>query len=162
MLEYYGRIKQDELEVIANLSIDGLMNFIDKLVRKYYLSYVNNDADKCESILKFIKDIVYMNSDYVDLLYEFVNYSMLNNANLIITSLFDNDIRLYPFYKVELESFDGFNGLSQSIRRSLNMKIDKVDKINIRNLHNLCSNDKNLNSEIREIADALYDSFNDK
>ena len=162
MVESLNRINQDKLEVISNLSIDGVMNLIDNMVRKYYLAYVDNDVDKCKSTLKFIHDIVYMFEDDVDLLEQYVNYSMLNNANFIITTLFERDMELNPFVEVNVASTDGFNDLSQSIRNSLKMKIDKVDKLNIKNLHDLCSSDGTVSAEIVELVDELYSSFNKK
>ena len=160
MVESFNKINQDKLDVVADLSIDGVMNLIDNMVKKYYLAYVDNDVDKCKSALTFIHDVVYMFEDDVDLLEQYVNYSMLNNANFIVATLFEREMELNPFVEVEVQSSDGFNGLAHAIRSSLNMKIDKVDKVNIMNLHQMCKDDPTINAEIVEIVDALYDSFN--
>ena len=162
MVESLNKINQDKLEIIANLSIDGVMNLIDNMVKKYYLAYVGNDADKCKSTLTFIHDIVYMFEDDVDLLEQYVNYSMLNNANFIVATLFERDMELNPFVEVEVQSSDGFNGLANAIKNSLNMKIDNIDKVNIKNLHQMCKDDPTMNAEIMELVDALYSSFNKK
>lgn len=162
MVESLNKINQDKLEIIANLSIDGVMNLIDNMVKKYYLAYVDNNADKCKSTLTFIHDIVYMFEDDVDLLEQYVNYSMLNNANFIVATLFERDMELNPFVEVEVQSSDGFNGLANAIKNSLNVKIDKVDKVNIKNLHDLCASDGTVSAEIVELVDALYSSFNKK
>lgn len=162
MVESLNRINQDKLEVIANLSINGVMNLIDNVVKKYYLAYVDNDIAKCKSTLMFINDVVYMFEDDVDLLEQYVNYSMLKNANSIVATLFERDVKLNPFVEVDVASTGAFKNLSQSIRDSLKVKIDKVDKLNIKNLHDLCSSDETVNAEIVELVDALYYSFNKK
>ena len=162
MVESLNRINQDKLEVIANLSINGVMNLIDNVVKKYYLAYVDNDVTKCKSTLMFINDVVYMFEDDVDLLEQYVNYSMLKNANSIVATLFERDVKLNPFVEVDVASTGAFKNLSQSIRDSLKVKIDKVDKLNIKNLHDLCSSDETVNTEIVELVDALYNSFNTK
>lgn len=162
MVESLNRINQDKLEVIANLSINGVMNLIDNVVKKYYLAYVDNDIAKCKSTLMFINDVVYMFEDDVDLLEQYVNYCMLKNANSIVATLFERDVKLNPFVEVDVASTGAFKNLSQSIRDSLKVKIDKVDKLNIKNLHDLCSSDETVNAEIVELVDALYYSFNKK
>lgn len=161
-MESLKSINQDKLEVIANLSIKGVMNLIDNIVKKYYLAYINNDADKCKSTLSFIHDIVYMFEDDVDLLEQYVNYCMLNNANFIVATLFERDIELNPFVEVEVQSNDGFNGLKHAIRDSLNMKIDNVDKVNIKYLHDRCVVGGTIDEDILDSVTALYDSFNSK
>ena len=162
MVESLNKINQDKLEIIANLSITGVMNLIDNMVKKYYLAYVDNDADKCKSTFAFIHDVVYMFEDDVDLLEQYVNYSMLNNANFIVATLFERDMELNPFVEVEVQSSDGFNGLANAIKNSLNLKIDNIDKVNIKNLHQMCNDDPTINAEIMELVDALYSSFNKK
>lgn len=162
MVESLKTINQDKLEIIANLSTDGVMNLIDNIVKKYYLAYVENDLDKCNSTLMFIHDVVYMFEDDVDLLEQYVNCSMLKNANIIIGALFERDVDLNPFVEVSVESHDGFNGLAESIRNSLQMKIDKVDKVNIKNLHDMCVVGGTIDEDLVDIVNALYDSFNRK
>ena len=162
MVENYNKINQDKLEMIANLSINGVMNLIDNIVKKYYLAYVDNDVAKYNSTLNFINDVVYMFEDDVDLLEQYVNYSMLKNANFIVATLFERDMKLNPFVEVDVASTGAFKDLSQSIRDSLKVKIDKVDKVNIKNLHGLCASDESVSAEIVELVDALYYSFNKK
>lgn len=161
-MENFNQIKQDELNVIANLSEDGLMHMLDKLSKKYYKAFMDNDVAKCKSTIAFINDIVYMFEDDMMYLPQYINSCMLKNANFILKTIYKSDYDLEYFDEVEVESLVGLNSLSSSIRRSLKMKIDNVDKVNIKNLHDMCVVGETVDENMVELVNALYDSFNSK
>ena len=159
-MDNFNQIKQDELNVIANLSEDGLMHMLDKLSKKYYKAFMDNDVDKCKSTIAFIHDIVFMFEDDVNYLPQYINSCMLKNANFILKTIYKSDYDLEFYDEVEVESLVGLNSLSSSIRRSLKMKIDKVDKVNLKNLHDMCVVGEIVDENMVELVNALYDSFN--
>ena len=161
-MDNFNQIKQDELNVIANLSEDGLMHMLDKLSKKYYKAFMDNDVDKCKSTIAFIHDIVFMFEDDVNYLPQYINSCMLKNANFILKTIYKSDYDLEFYDEVEVESLVGLNSLSSSIRRSLKMKIDKVDKVNLKNLHDMCVVGETVDENMVELVNALYDSFNSK
>lgn len=160
-MESYEKLNQQKLEVIAKLSKPGLMQYIDKLSRKYYNAFINGDAESCNATLKDLEDIVYMFDDEMDNLHYYVNYSLLKHANIIIKTLYKTNHELDCF-EVDMDSINKFGNLSQSIRRSLLLKIENVDKVNIKHLHEMCVVGGTIDENMVEIVNALYYSFNSK
>ena len=161
-MESLKNIDNEKLEIISKWNKNELMVFIDKLTKRYYKAYVDNDVDKCKSTIAFIQDIVFMFEDDMVYLPQYINSCMLKNANFILRTIYKSDYDLEYYDEVEVESLVGLNNLSSSIRRSLKMKIDKVDKVNLKNLHDMCVVGETVDENMVELVNALYDSFNSK
>lgn len=134
------------------------MLLIDRLAKKYYSDYVDGNDAKCKSTIKFIEDIVFMFEDDMDFLHQYINFSFLKHANIVIKTLYKHD-DVFNGFDFEVETINPSYSLSASIRNSFKVKIDKFDKINIKHLHDIVANDENIDDNVVELVNALYDSF---
>lgn len=158
-MDSYKRLEQEKLQIIADLSDDGVAKLIDSTIKKYYQAYIDGDKSKFNNAWFTLKEVIVMFEDEYHGLYEYINHCMCKYANLVIESGFKRDFELYAPFGVEFKSNANFNNLSASIKRSIAVKIDSVDRINIKNLHDLVSSDESVNEDIVELVNALYDSF---
>lgn len=157
-----NNIDNVKLDYIGTLSETGLEQLLDGLIKKYYQAYVDGDAEKMELTLSFIEDIDLILEDKLYSFDSFVNYCMLCNANIIIKTLFKNDIDLKPYHDASISKENAFDNLIKAFNNSKYSFIHGVDRINIKNLHQMCKEDPTINAEIMAIVDALHDSFIDK
>lgn len=157
-MESLNKLNNEKLELISKFNENELMLLIDGLAKKYYSDYVDGNISKCKSTIRFIEDIIFMFEDDMDFLHQYINYSFLKHANLIIKTLYKND-DVFNGYDLKLESINPTFSLSASIRNSFKVKIDKFDKVNIKNLHDIVANDETIDDNVVELVNALYDSF---
>lgn len=158
-MESLKNINQEKLEIISKFNEKELMLLINNLSKKYYSHYVDGDIDKCKSTIAFIEDVVFMFEDDMKFIYEFVNYSLLKHANIVIKTLYRNNDYDLECYDVDIEKVNPMYSLNASIRNSMKLKIDNVDKVNIKNLHDIVANDESIDDNVVVLVNALYDSF---
>ena len=125
-MESLKNINQEKLEIISKFNEKELMLLINNLSKKYYSHYVDGDIDKCKSTIAFIEDVVFMFEDDMKFIYEFVNYSLLKHANIVIKTLYRNNDYDLECYDVDIEKVNPMYSLNASIRNSMKLKIDNV------------------------------------
>lgn len=157
-MESLNKLNNEKLELISKFNEKELMLLIDRLAKKYYSDYLDGNDAKCKSTIGFIEDIVFMFEDDMDFLHQYINFSFLKHANIVIKTLYKNG-DIFNGFDLEVESIDPTFSLSASIRNSFKVKIDKFDKVNIKHLHDIVVNDENMDDNVVELVNALYDSF---
>lgn len=153
-------LNQEKLQIIANLSEDGVAMLIDGTVRKYYHAYVSNDETNFANAWNSLKEIIFMFQDEYPNIYAYINYCMVLYSNLIVKNSFKRDFELKAPFDVDFSNdANAWNGLATMIKNSMATRIDGVDKANLRNLKSMCVAGATVDEDMVELVDALCDSF---
>lgn len=158
-MESLNKINQEKLQVIANLSEDGVAKLIDRTIKKYFHAYVSGDELKFNKTWNSLKEIIMMFEDDYMTIYEYINYCMCKYSNLIVENTFKRDFELYAPFEIELQNDMNANTFSASIKRSLDLRIGGADKVNLRNLKEVCVVGAIIDEDMVEIVNALCESF---
>ena len=158
-MESLNKLNQEKLQVIANLSEDGVAKLIDRTVSKYFQAYVSGDELKFNKTWNSLKEIIVMFEDDYITIYDYINYCMCKYAYLIVENTFKRDFELYAPFEVEFQDDMNANSLSASIKRSLDLRIGRDDKVNLRNLKSVCVVGATVDEDMVEIVNALCESF---
>lgn len=92
-------IEKESKKLICELDSDETKNYLNKLIRKYYLCYINNDFHGMDSIKNKINEVMVIYSNDDDLKHYF-NYCLCVNSNIIIKSILKKDGDLLDPYNV--------------------------------------------------------------
>lgn len=157
-MESLNKLNNEKLDVISKFNEQELMVLIDSLSKKYYSDYIDGNINKCKSTIALMNDVIFMFEDDMKFLHQYINFSFLKHANFIIKTIYKHD-DVFNGFEMDVESINPTYSLSASIRKSFKVKIDKVDKVNIKHLHDLVVNDENMDDNVVELVNALYDSF---
>ena len=158
-MESLNKLNQEKLQVVANLSEDGVAKLIDGTVKKYFHAYISGDELKFVKSWNALKELIVMFEDDYLTIYDYINYCMCKYSNLIVESVFKSDFELYAPFDVEFKNDIYANTLSASIKRSLDLRIDSVDKVNLRNLKDICVVGATVDEDMVELVNALCESF---
>lgn len=90
-------IAKQSKQLIYELTAKELKQLLMDLVKKYYLYYINNDADGMQSIKNKINEVLVVYDD-ADEIKQYFNYCLCVNANILIRTILKKDgALLEPF-----------------------------------------------------------------
>lgn len=161
-MDSYKKLNQEKMQLISNLSENGVAKLIDGTVKKYFNAYLNNDENNFNNTWIALKEIIVMFEDDYQTIYDYINYCMCKYAIMIVENTIKRDVELYAPFGVEFGSDMNMNSFSASVKRSLALRVDGTDKLNLRNLKDMCVVGVTVDEDIVELVDALCESFNVK
>lgn len=123
------RVDNEKQIMIEDMDETALKNFIQESCRKYYVDFMNdnaNDFNATASILDYIKK----NADY-DNIEDFINYSMLIAINSLLNSLMDRKMDLIMPDVVELtaDNVEGRQNFTKYTTDEVKNFLKKLDDI---------------------------------
>lgn len=83
-------IAKQSKQLIYELTAKELKQLLMDLVKKYYLCYINNDADGMQSIKNKINEVLVVYDD-ADEIKQYFNYCICVNSNILIKSILRKD-----------------------------------------------------------------------
>lgn len=147
-----GKLKQEKIELLLNLSESEVEGYILHLSQSYYKAILEQDTQSIKSVIDSLKLIVetfeYKSPD----IEEFVNYCLVKSANAILKKVFDLNCPLW----IPCEKSFAFdtNSLTYSLDAS-RMKIIN-DAQNIKEMYELVKNDDSIDERIVDGISNLY------
>lgn len=83
-------IAKQSKQLIYELTAKELKQLLMDLVKKYYLCYINDDADGMQSIKNKINEVLVVYDD-ADEIKQYFNYCICVNSNILIKSILKKD-----------------------------------------------------------------------
>ena len=123
------RVDNEKQIMIEDMDETALKNFIQESCRKYYVDFMNdnaNDFNATASILDYIKK----NADY-DNIEDFINYSMLIAINSLLNSLMDRkmDLIMPDVVEITADNVEGRQNFTKYTTDEVKKFLKKLDDI---------------------------------
>lgn len=123
------RVDNEKQIMIEDMDETALKNFIQESCRKYYVDFMNdnaNDFNATASILDYIKK----NADY-DNIEDFINYSMLIAINSLLNSLMDRkmDLIMPDVVEITADNVEGRQNFTKYTTDEVKNFLKKLDDI---------------------------------
>ena len=155
------KVNQQKIDYITNLDESGLKNYINILVRKYYIAYLQDDEQKCANYWKQIHETTQIFENEFDNLDRYINQCMVTTANHTIERLLARESKLHPPYMDDdLTNPKGLSNLTKAFQNGRKkFHKDNENKKHIASLHDMMVVGATIDENMVELVDNIYNSF---
>ena len=109
-------VAKQSKQLIYELTASELKQLLMDLVKKYYLAYINNDADGMESIKNKINEVLVVYDDATEIK-QYFNYCIGVNTNIIIKSILKKDGELLEPFRTGCDA--EFKSLHERMQKNI-------------------------------------------